>query len=145
MAFDLLLWGASLLVVILTALILFITRYIAKPRSSHTASSFSLNVFFPSVPSLYNLGDLGPRFLLQNRRPFCGSRPKGAPPNVRVGLPVVGNFIEFGKDQCGFILDMYRKYGPCYSMGMMGQTLTFLVGPDVSEAFFAATDDEPCP
>lgn len=69
-------------------------------------------------------------------------RPKNAPPNVRVGLPVVGNFIEFGKDQCGFILDMYRKYGPCYSMGMMGQTLTFLVGPDVSEAFFAATDDE---
>ena len=55
---------------------------------------------------------------------------------------VVGNFIEFGKDQCGFILDMYKQYGPCYSMGMMGQNLTFLVGPDVSEAFFAAKDEE---
>ena len=48
---------------------------------------------------------------------------------------VVGNFIEFGKDQCGFILNMYHKYGPCYTMGMMGQNLTFLVGPDVSAAF----------
>jgi len=54
----------------------------------------------------------------------------------------VGNFIEFGKDQCGFILNMYHKYGPCYTMGMMGQNLTFLVGPDVSAAFFAAKDDE---
>jgi sterol 14alpha-demethylase len=55
---------------------------------------------------------------------------------------IVGNFIEFGKDQCGFIADCYKKYGPCYSMGMMGQNLTFLVGPDVSAAFFAATDEE---
>jgi sterol 14-demethylase len=55
---------------------------------------------------------------------------------------VVGNFVEFGKDQCGFILDCYHKYGPCYSMGMMGQNLTFLVGPDVSAAFFAAKDEE---
>jgi len=61
---------------------------------------------------------------------------------VSVGMPVFGNFIEFGKDQCGFILDCYNKYGPCYSMGMMGQNLTFLVGPDVSAAFFAAKDDE---
>lgn len=55
---------------------------------------------------------------------------------------IVGNFIEFGKDQCGFILDQYHKYGPCYTMGMMGQNLTFLVGPDVSAAFFAAKDEE---
>jgi len=27
-------------------------------------------------------------------------------------------------------------------MGMLGHNLTFLVGPDVSKAFFAATDDE---
>mmetsp|Transcript_49912 Transcript_49912/g.100497 ORF Transcript_49912/g.100497 Transcript_49912/m.100497 type:complete len:495 (+) Transcript_49912:69-1553(+) len=73
---------------------------------------------------------------------WLGRRPKNSPPVVLVGLPVVGNFIEFGKDQCGFILDCYHKYGPCYSMGMMGQNLTFLVGPDVSAAFFAAKDEE---
>jgi len=55
---------------------------------------------------------------------------------------VIGNFIEFGKDQTGFIYNMSRKYGPAFSMGMMGQNLTFLVGPDVSAAFFAAKDEE---
>mmetsp|Transcript_22025 Transcript_22025/g.28729 ORF Transcript_22025/g.28729 Transcript_22025/m.28729 type:complete len:496 (-) Transcript_22025:214-1701(-) len=69
-------------------------------------------------------------------------RPKNSPPVVSVGMPVIGNFIEFGKDQCGFILDCYNQYGPCYTMGMMGQNLTFLVGPDVSAAFFAAKDEE---
>lgn len=68
-------------------------------------------------------------------------RPKDAPPMAGLGIPLIGTFIEFAKSPCGFIRQAYEKFGAVYTVRMMGQNLTFLIGPDVSTAFFKNPDD----
>lgn len=68
-------------------------------------------------------------------------RPKNAPPNVRKGLPIIGNFIEFAKGPMNFMNACYAEYGSVFTMGMPGCHLTFLIGPEAGECFFAAEDD----
>lgn len=69
-------------------------------------------------------------------------RPKGSPPNVNIGIPVVGNFVEFAKGPMHFMNKCLDKYGKCFSVNMLGNNLTFLLGPELGEAFFQAKDDQ---
>jgi len=68
-------------------------------------------------------------------------RPKASPPSVSIGLPVIGNIIAFVKSPINLMRECYEKYGAAYTVSIFGQNLTFLIGPDVSEAFFRANDD----
>ena len=59
-------------------------------------------------------------------------RPKNAPPNVHLGLPLIGNFIEFGKNPVAFALKCLREYGTVYTVPMLHKNLTFLLGMEFS-------------
>ena len=68
-------------------------------------------------------------------------RPKGSPPVVTVGIPLIGNFIEFAKNPVNFIDACLQKSGPIYTVQMLHKNLTFLLGPEVSTPFFKLNDD----
>ena len=59
---------------------------------------------------------------------------KGLPPFVVSRIPLIGHFIAFTKP-IDMIRENYKRYGPVFSMNMMGQCLTFLIGPEAQEAF----------
>lgn len=68
-------------------------------------------------------------------------RPKNSPPIASVGIPMLGNFIEFGKNPIKFIRTCFDKYGGVYTVPMLHNNLTFLVGPEASAPFFQLNDD----
>lgn len=68
-------------------------------------------------------------------------RPKNAPPNAHLGLPVIGNYIEFAKNPVNFIDRCNKKYGPIFTVPMMHKKLTFVLGPETSAPFFKLNDD----
>ena len=72
---------------------------------------------------------------------FMRRRPKNAPPNAYLGLPLVGNYIEFAKNPVNFIARCLDKFGPIYTVPMLHKNLTFLLGPEVSAPFFRLNDD----
>lgn len=69
-------------------------------------------------------------------------RPEGTPPIASVGVPVVGNYIEFAKNPVSFIEKCYKKYGNVYTVPMLHKNLTFLLGPEASAPFFQLPDDK---
>jgi sterol 14alpha-demethylase len=70
-----------------------------------------------------------------------GKRPKNSPPLAYVGLPLVGNYIEFAKNPITFIELCRKKYGSIFTVPMLHKKLTFLVGPEVSAPFFKLGDE----
>ena len=72
---------------------------------------------------------------------FGSRRPKNAPPLAHIGLPVVGNYLEFAKNPVNFIKSCVKKYGYVYTVPMMHKNLTFLIGPEAHAPFFKLTDD----
>ena len=72
---------------------------------------------------------------------FGKRRPKNAPPTAKVGLPLIGNYIEFAKNPVEFIALCLDKFGPIYTVPMLHKNLTFLLGPEVSAPFFRLNDD----
>lgn len=79
--------------------------------------------------------------LLIIRLIFGKSRPKNAPPTAKIGIPLIGNYIEFAKNPVGFIATCLDKFGPIYTVPMLHKNLTFLLGPEVSAPFFKLTDE----
>lgn len=69
------------------------------------------------------------------------SRPKNAPPYAHIGIPVIGNYIEFASNPVDFIAKCQKKFGNIYTVPMMHKKLTFLLGPEVSSPFFLQKDD----
>lgn len=69
-------------------------------------------------------------------------RPKNAPPNVQLGLPLIGNFIEFSKNPVLFASTCLDKYGHVYTVPMMHKNLTFLMGTEASTPFFKLGDEQ---
>src|SRR5690242_16933633 len=69
------------------------------------------------------------------------SRHPKSPPIAKVGIPVVGNYIEFAKNPVDFISKCLKKFGPIYTVPMLHKNLTFLIGPEVSTPFFALSDE----
>mmetsp|Transcript_2616 Transcript_2616/g.2594 ORF Transcript_2616/g.2594 Transcript_2616/m.2594 type:complete len:482 (-) Transcript_2616:95-1540(-) len=68
-------------------------------------------------------------------------RPSNAPPLAYVGIPLLGNYIEFAKNPINFIDICRKKYGSIFTVPMLHKKLTFLVGPEVSTPFFKLNDD----
>jgi sterol 14-demethylase len=63
------------------------------------------------------------------------------PPVVYAGgVPFIGNFLAFTKP-IGMIRDLAKKHGSCFTMKMMGQRLTFMVGRDARCTFYRSRDD----
>ncbi len=69
-------------------------------------------------------------------------RPKNSPPLAHVGLPLIGNYVEFAKQPVAFIEKCFNKYGPCYTVPMLHKNLTFLIGPEISAPFFQMNDEK---
>lgn len=72
---------------------------------------------------------------------FGKRRPKDAPPTAKIGIPVIGNYIEFAKNPVEFITKCLDKFGPIYTVPILHKNLTFLLGPEVSAPFFKLNDD----
>jgi sterol 14-demethylase len=68
-------------------------------------------------------------------------RPRNAPPNAHVGLPLIGNYVGFASNPVKFVEDCMNKFGKIYTVPMLHKRLTFLLGPEVSTPFFKLTDD----
>lgn len=77
-------------------------------------------------------------FLLFSR---LKKRPSNSPPSAYVGIPILGNYIEFAKNPINFIEICRKKYGSIYTVPMLHKKLTFLVGPEVSAPFFKLGDE----
>jgi sterol 14-demethylase len=69
-------------------------------------------------------------------------RPKDSPPTANIGIPFIGNYIEFAKNPVKFIETGYKNYGNIYTVQMLHKNLTFLLGPEASQPFFALPDDK---
>eukprot|EP00752_Nemacystus_decipiens_P012524 g11092.t1 len=67
--------------------------------------------------------------------------PKDAPPVVSMGMPVLGNIRAFLRSPLNMIGDCYKKYGPVYTVPLMGINFTFLVGPEAQAPFFKLNDE----
>jgi sterol 14alpha-demethylase len=68
-------------------------------------------------------------------------RPRNAPPNAHIGLPIIGNYVSFLSSPVEFIAKGLEKYGPIFTVQMVGQNLTFLLGPETSAPFYRLSDD----
>jgi sterol 14-demethylase len=68
-------------------------------------------------------------------------RPANAPPNAAVGIPFLGNYLEFASNPVAFVRKCLNKFGPVYTVPMMGKNLTFLLGPEASAPFFKLPDE----
>lgn len=68
------------------------------------------------------------------------NRPKNSPPIAKIGLPIIGNYIEFASNPVTFIDKCFQKFGAIYTVPMLHKKLTFLVGPEVSAPFFSLDD-----
>eukprot|EP01041_Mallomonas_annulata_P010734 gene10734-22425_t len=68
-------------------------------------------------------------------------RPKNAPPDAYIGLPFIGNYIEFAKNPVDFMTRCLRSYGPVYTVPMLNKNLTFLIGPEAATPFFKLNDE----
>ena len=72
---------------------------------------------------------------------FSKKRPKNSPPIAKIGIPIIGNYIEFAKNPVNFIDKCLNKFGCIYTVPMLHKNLTFLLGPEVSAPFYQLSDD----
>ena len=73
---------------------------------------------------------------------FAKKRGKGTPPIASIGVPLIGNYIEFAKNPVEFIEKCRSKFGSIYTVPMLHKNLTFLLEPEVSAPFYQLTDDQ---
>lgn len=69
-------------------------------------------------------------------------RDKRAPPSASIGMPFIGNYVEFAKNPVACIAKGRDMYGDAFTMPMLHKNLTFLLGPEASEKFYSGRDDE---
>jgi sterol 14-demethylase len=68
-------------------------------------------------------------------------RPKNAPPSAKIGIPLIGNYIEFAKNPVAFIDNCRKSFGNIYTVPMLHKNLTFLLAPECSAPFYQLGDD----
>eukprot|EP00752_Nemacystus_decipiens_P011637 g10332.t1 len=68
-------------------------------------------------------------------------RRKDAPPSVRIGVPVVGNFRAYLRSPIKLITDGYEKHGEVFTIPMMGVNFTYLIGPEAQAPFYQLKED----
>jgi sterol 14alpha-demethylase len=78
-------------------------------------------------------------FILYNM--FSKKRPKGSPPIASIGIPFIGNYIEFASNPVTFVEKCRVKYGSIFTVPMLHKNLTFLLEPEVSAPFYQLGDD----
>lgn len=64
------------------------------------------------------------------------------PPTFSSNIPVVGNFIGFAADPLGFVRKGHKECGNVFTIDMVAEKCTFLIGADAHKVFFEATDEE---
>lgn len=69
-------------------------------------------------------------------------RPEGSPPTANLGIPFIGNYIEFAKNPVKFIETGLKSYGEVYTVQMLHKNLTFLLGTEAAQPFFSLPDDK---
>lgn len=67
-------------------------------------------------------------------------RPARAPPVFTSGLPIIGPFLKFADSPVGTVREAYEKHGTVFTLSMLGQNMTFLLGPKAHTPFFSAPD-----
>jgi sterol 14-demethylase len=69
-------------------------------------------------------------------------RPKNSPPVANIGLPYIGNYIEFAKNPVAFIETGFKNYGKVFTVQMLHKNLTFLLGTEAATPFFSLPDEK---
>ena len=67
--------------------------------------------------------------------------PANAPPVAHIGIPLIGNYIEFATNPVAFVAKCLEKFGEIYTVPMLHKRLTFLLGPEVSAPFYQLSDE----
>eukprot|EP00752_Nemacystus_decipiens_P011638 g10333.t1 len=68
-------------------------------------------------------------------------RRKDAPPSVRIGVPILGNFKAYVRSPIKLITHSYEKYGEVFTIPMMGVNFTYLIGPEAQAPFYKLKED----
>jgi sterol 14-demethylase len=68
-------------------------------------------------------------------------RPK-APPRVSGALPAGGHMAEFGANPTAFLMRAWRECGELAEFDLQGQPTVLMTGPEASEAFCRAPDEQ---
>uniref|UniRef100_A0A7S2EDL1 Uncharacterized protein n=1 Tax=Trieres chinensis TaxID=1514140 RepID=A0A7S2EDL1_TRICV len=89
----------------------------------------------PAVLFLGLLWFLRPRTKGGNSPPMVTSSPV-------CGIPLIGPMIEFGKSPVKMARRCYDDMGPIFTVPIVNQRLTFLIGPEAQEPFCKASDDK---
>ncbi|KAL8173161.1 UNVERIFIED_CONTAM: hypothetical protein K2H54_041418 [Gekko kuhli] len=69
-----------------------------------------------------------------------GGRGRGAPPCIRGWVPWVGAALQFGKAPLAFIEAARRKYGPVFTVYMLGKRYTFVTEEEGCQVFCTSKD-----
>ena len=69
------------------------------------------------------------------------TRKRSAPPEWRAGMPLVGPFMAFASDPLGTVSRARKDCGDVFTIRLLTEKVTFLVGPVPHQAFFEATDE----
>lgn len=67
---------------------------------------------------------------------------KDLPPLLPYTVPFLGSALEFGVNPVAFLEEAYYKYGPVFSIQMMGKIFTYVVGSDASALFFNSKNED---
>jgi len=71
-----------------------------------------------------------------------GDKKSSPPPQYSPGLPIVGGFMKFASDPLGTIRAGRQQCGDVFTLRMLTEQLTVLIGPAPHAAFFNSTDEE---
>ncbi|OQV16844.1 Lanosterol 14-alpha demethylase [Hypsibius exemplaris] len=92
--------------------------------------------------TLLYLGVMGVGLIFLSRRFRQNASSKNLPPMVPYSVPFVGSAVQFGLNPIEFLENAYEKYGPVFSMKMMGSVFTYVVGSDASALFFNSKNED---
>lgn len=69
-------------------------------------------------------------------------QPSNIPPSYSPGLPLVGGFMAFASDPLACVRAARKACGDVFTIRLITEQVTFLVGPTPHAAFFNASDEE---
>lgn len=67
---------------------------------------------------------------------------KTIPPTYAPGIPLLGGFIAFASDPLGCVREARKACGDSFTIPLLTENVTFLIGPKPHTTFFNATDEE---
>jgi len=69
-------------------------------------------------------------------------RASGNLPPVYAPYPLLGCGVEYGKNPITLLKKLHEKLGDCFTLHLMGNNMTYLIGPEAQAVFFKSTDEE---